>query len=460
MKKTLFVQPRHVYAPSEGHGHIYSPTSLWTVGSKLIQAGADIDFVDENIRPAETDKYGTIGINLVGAPYIPLVRERFRNILDSKNVLIGGQIVTGLSPSQFKTLFGERAIPGTHHSTVAESVGATFENLKTDKDVSLIPAYEKISDDDMREYLDPGRETSFYLGQGCIFNCTFCPAAKNMPEKYRNSEVLERDLTYLTERALKLGIHQLNMYLSNLDVFQNTEKLSQFASVIQSLKRQYPDFTYRMRGLATVAMFRNALRDNPKVVRAMKDCGFHTVGFGIDGGSEKTWRSVKKGHNSRSAIMQSMQGCKEYGFTPETIMVFGHLREDKDSLENAVRLTDELQKKFGAVPRPHVAKDLIPGNDYWQNTIKRATRADRTDRARRIQLLLEQPKYFQAMDFKALASSVSHSNEILRHMVNKYYKTITKMSGNPRELIYPIAPEFSDEKNASHQKENLLRFDR
>src|SRR3989344_7837955 len=81
MKKTLFVQPRHVYAPSEGEGHIYSPTSLWTVGAKLIEAGADIEFADENLRSVDTESADVVGINLVGAPYIPLVRERFRSAL-------------------------------------------------------------------------------------------------------------------------------------------------------------------------------------------------------------------------------------------------------------------------------------------------------------------------------------------------------------------------------------------
>lgn len=461
MKKALFIQPRHTYAPPIGDGHVYSPTSLWTVGSKLIQAGADIDFADENLRPANTDGADVLGVNLLGAPYIPLVRERFRSILKGdRKFIVGGQVVTGLNQTQFDTLFGPNKIHGSHLSVVADAVGARFEELIPDEDVSLIPAYEKISDEDMKEYLAPNREISFYLGQGCIFNCTFCPAPKNRVETYRNTKVLEKDLTYLTERALRLDIHQLNMYLSNLDVFQKLDELGKFASVVNALRKKYPGFEYRLRGLSTLISFKNAVRKNPEVVRAIKDAGFHTIGFGVDGGDERVWRSVQKGHNSKRTILQAMQGCKEYDLTPETIMVFGHPKEDRHTLENAVRLTEQLQENFGAVPRPHVAKDLIPGNDYWENRIKRATRADRADRAKRIQLLLEHPEYFQAMDFKALASSVSHTNEVLRCMVNTYYRTITNMSGHPRELIYPIAPEFSEAINAQHWYWNLGRFDR
>jgi radical SAM superfamily enzyme YgiQ (UPF0313 family) len=461
MTKTLFIQPRHTYAPPIGEGHVYSPTSLWTVGSKLIEAGADIDFADENLHPANTDGADVLGVNLLGAPYIPLVRERFRSVLKGgRKFIVGGQVVTGLTQTQFDGLFGENAIHGSHLSTVAQAVGARYGELKKDEDTSLIPAYEKISDEDMRQYLDPKREISFYLGQGCIFNCRFCPAPKNRKETYRNIEVIERDLAYLTMRALKLNIHQLNIYLSNLDVFQELKELAKFASIVSALKKKHPGFVYRLRGLSTVTSFKNAVKKSPEVVRAIKDAGFHTVGFGVDGGDEKVWRSVQKGHNSKRTVIRAMQGCKEYGLTPETIMVFGHPKEDRHTLENAVRLTEQLQKKFDAVPRPHVAKDLVPGNDYWENKIKRATRADREDRARRIQILLEHPEYFQAMDFKALASSVSHPNEVLRHMVNEYYRTITNMSGNPNELIYPIAPEFSPEINTLHWYWNFGRFDR
>jgi len=464
MVKTLFVQPAHTYIPPEGEGHIYTPSSLWAAGAKLIEAGADIAFADENLRPVDTQHADVLGINLVGPPYIPLVRRRFQSVLDGEQqCIIGGQVVTGLSRNQFIQLFGAKAIHGSYYSLVANMVGANFENMKDDEHTSLISAYQRIPDEDMRKYLDPEREISFYLGQGCVFDCMFCGAEKKRNETYRDPTIIEKDLTYLTERALKFDIHQLSMYLSNLDVFQNIEPLKEFASIVNILKRKNPGFSYHMRGLATATMLRNAVRDAPKVVQSLRDAGFHTVGIGVDGGDERIWRSVKKGHNNEHVILESMEGAKAYGITPEAIMVFGHPEETRESLENAVHLTEQLQETFNAVPRPHVAKDLIPGNDYWKNEIENATAEERNDRAKRIQFLLEQPRYFQALDFKALASSVTHSNEILRHMVNEYYRRITNMCQNEFDrnaLIYPIAPEFSEEINALHEYWNRGKYDR
>ena len=45
--KIDLVQPRHNYAPKEGVGHIYMPTSLLTVGARLLNAGAEVTFHDE-----------------------------------------------------------------------------------------------------------------------------------------------------------------------------------------------------------------------------------------------------------------------------------------------------------------------------------------------------------------------------------------------------------------------------
>ena len=167
-----------------------------------------------------------------------------------------------------------------------------------------------------------------------------------------------------------------------------------------------------------------------------------------------------KGHNNEATIYAAMELCGQWEFTPECIMVFGHPEETQQSLERAVRLTEKLQHDYGAIPRPHVAKDLIPGNDYWRNDNPNDRAEVHSERAARIEVLLSHPEYFQALDFKALASSISHPDALLRYMVNEYYRTITNMSGNPKELIYPVAPEFPPEVNALHRQWNVGRFDR
>lgn len=466
--KTLFIQPRHNHAPEHGDGHIYSPTSPWTAAAKLIAAGADVDVVDENIRPANLDAYDVVGANLVGLAYVPTVRERFRSLLEGgkQQVLFGGVVVSGMTiqssggglhynPQDFHDFFGPHAIPGSNLVEVARSTGAEYSHIPQDKEVSLIEVYKKIPDADMQRYLEG--EISFFLAQGCNQHCVFCAAPNDIKEDYREKNVLAKDLLYLTERAQSLGLNKLSMYLSNLDIFQTPEELGKFFSILQALKKVYPGFAYGVRGLAITSSLVRMRREFAHVLDAGKDAGLHKVGLGVDGGDNQIRRNLQKGFVNDDNVLASMAICKEYDLTPETIMVFGGPQETKETLENAFRLTGELQEKFGAIPRPHVFKDLIPGNQYWSERVS-------TPRAKeRKQIMKQDTRFCQAMDFKALASSVSHPDAMLRYMVNEYYRRMLALCQDPKDrgsFLYPIAPEFSEELNILHAFWNTGRYDR
>jgi radical SAM superfamily enzyme YgiQ (UPF0313 family) len=475
MTKTLCaVQPRHIYAPpyKQGMGHVYTPTSLWTVMAKLMQSEADIRIVlgDENLRPVDTDHYDIVAANLVGLPYVPVVRERFRSIMEGngQQLILGGRVVEGLTtrmknghpvydPRDFVRFFGPHTIDGNVYK-VGNTLGIPLEKLIIqDTDVSLKPIYEHIPDEDMREYLHPEREISFFLSRGCAQNCDFCGAQRKESETYRSMRVIEDDLTYLTERAQKLGLQKLNMYLSNLDVFQTPEQLGEFASIITALKRKYPGFTYHMHGLAITTSLTNTRRKFKHVLRSIVDAGLHTVGLGVDGGDNATRRMQHKGFVTDENIWEAMEACREYGMTPESIMVFGGQRETRESIENGVRLIAGLKEQFGAVPRPHVFKDMIPGNIYWSGE------KDAPHAKERQETMFRNPWYCQAQDFKSRASSLSHPVEELRTMVNSGCERIAAMCDDPRDcnsMTFPYAPEFSEMEVAQYKNRNMYRYDR
>lgn len=60
-----------------------------------------------------------VGINLLGAPYIPLVKEKIAQIRkqfgEELKIVLGGQVMTtrrGLSNEQFRKLFGTNVFNG------------------------------------------------------------------------------------------------------------------------------------------------------------------------------------------------------------------------------------------------------------------------------------------------------------------------------------------------------------
>ncbi len=470
MIKISLVQPRHIYAEEKGEGQVYLPGSLLAAAARLMAAGADVDDIqDANLRPWHC-RTEVLGVNLLGAPYVPAVREKIAALMDPDSRLaVGGQVINGFvsartggqpeNRAQLTRLFGPTVINGNNDEELAMSLGLS-EKLPPAAHISLIPAYELIDDADMKKYLT--REFSLYVSQGCKFSCTFCAAVRTIKdpvtgvvtrvnEEYRQNDILKKDFQYLLERAKTLGVKNLQMYLSNLDVFQTPSKLEEFSEMVISTRREFPECTVGMRGLSTVESFLNVHSQKPALIRRLVQAGFHTVGFGIDGMTPEIWKSFRKGHNSEDKCLEAVRIARqEYGITPETLMVFGGPEETEHSLQLALDFTVDMVQRYGAVPRPHVSKDIVPGNELWRQPANK----------KRVEFLLAHPEYLQALDFTALPSGISHPNEELRKLVAKYYIELTKISGNATELVYPISPEMSAETQENHRKWNIGKFDR
>ncbi len=461
--KIDLVQPRHNYAPAEGLGHIYMPTSLLTVGARLLDAGVEVTFHDENIKPLEASS-DYVGFNLLGAPYIPEVlksQQKIKEEYGGKTFLLGGQVVSGLSPSQLERLFGSSTYNGNDDSTLARVLGIDERALVSPEKTSLIPAYERLSDDAMREYLS--REFSLYVSQGCKFSCDFCAAVRTykdpmtgqttkVKESYRNRGIIQADLDYLVGKAKSFGLDELQLYMSNLDVFQTPSSLLQFAYAVQEVKQSNPSFKIRLRGLATVDSFLRARENSRKSIEELVNAGFTTVGFGIDGWTKEVWAAVKKGHNTEEKCLEAIRSTREdFDMTPEILMVFGHPTADtEESLGAAYQVTRMVVNAYGAVPRPHISKDFIPGNNGW-NSPKHSSA---------VESLLKHPEAFQSLDFTALPSPLTHPNGKVRELATKYFLKMCELPGNTTQYVKPITPYLRIEEADEIRRFNEGRFDR
>ena len=166
----------------------------------------------------------------------------------------------------------------------------------------------------------------------------------------------------------------------------------------------------------------------------------------------KVWNAVKKGHNSEDKCLEAIRSAKEdFGIIPEILMVFGHDGVDTEiTLKLAYEFTLDMVHRFGAVPRPHVAKAFIPGNDGWRSP----------EHAHQIEALMQHPESFQSLDFTALPSPLTHPNDRLRELATDYFLKICNISGNTTLYVKPITPEMSSREIDEVKKFNLGRYDR
>ncbi len=461
------IRPRHSYAPltsEERIGHVYMPTSLLTVAARLLHVGVEVHFHDENLYPKNvSSRY--VGFNLLGAPYIPEVMKVQDAIADetkeNMTYFVGGQVISGLHPHQLRRLFGASTYNGNDDKELSKGLGIDERLLPTPEQTSLLPAYKLLDDNSIKKYLE--QEFSLYVSQGCKFACDFCAAVRTykdhatgqgvkVKEVYRDPTLIQEDLDYLVRKAKDFNLNTLQIYLSNLDVFQTPNELLRFAYAVQEVKQSHSGFTMGLRGLATVDSFLHARDSNRKSIEKLVECGFNTVGFGVDGMTPEVWNAVKKSHNSEDKCLEAIRSAKEdFGITPEILMVFGHDGVDTEhTLKLAYEFTIDMVENFGAVPRPHVAKAFIPGNDGWRSH----------EHAHQVEALLQHPEAFQSLDFTALPSPLTHPNNALRELVTDYFLRICNVPGNTTLYVNPITPDMSLKELEEVKRFNEGRYDR
>ncbi len=461
--KIQLIQPRHIFAENNGFGHVYLPGSILTAGARLLKAGVEVEFNDENIKPTQIN-CSNIGLSLLGPPYIWKATEMLHNYKDSLDnqtkYFLGGQVVSGLLSNEFNKLFGKNVYNGNDDLILSKHLNFDLKCLPKTEETSLIPMYEKISNNIMFEYLT--REFSLNISQGCKYNCSFCSAVRTktdpisgklirIKEVYRNLDIIEKDLDYLINRALRLNINSFQIYMSNLDVFQSPLMLTEFTNICQTLLEKYSKFKLNLRGLSTVASFLNVDKKSPEIIQKLVNVGFYSVGFGVDGMTPMVWKKINKGSNSEDKCINAIKLAKiKYNIIPELLMVFGHDGIDTEaSLKAAYEFTLSMVEKFEAVPRPHISKGFIPGNEGWFTNENKGN----------INVLLENPILFQSLDFTALPTRLTHSDNI-RDLASYYFLKICSIKGNTTQWIKPFTPEMTEIDKIEAIKFNLNKFDR
>jgi hypothetical protein len=447
------VQPRHNYAPpreEEPFGHVYMPTSLLTAAARLLEAGLEVRVHDENLALAALSS-DYVGFNLLGAPYIPEVIELEKRITKesgARQFIVGGRVISGLSRKQLERLFGNSICNGNKDAELARLLGISPESLISSEQTSLIPAYQILDESVMREYLS--RPFSFYVSQGCSHTCRFCPADNNQAERYRSAEIISADLDYLTKKAESFGIAELNIYLSNLDVFQNPDKLKTFSEVVKQTRQRTPKVNMRFSDLSRVDSFNSARERYSDSISELVEAGFDAVGFGVDGWTVNTWTKTRKGYRSEVECVDAVRYAKEFGITPEIILVFGHVGiDDERSIKGAFEFTERMAADFGAVPRPHVCKQFIPGNSGWISKKYEP----------KVENLLQNPELFQGLDFTALPSELTHPDAVLRKLTEEYFLKMCGLPGATTLPTKPITQGITSERLEEVRHFNLKKYD-
>ncbi|WP_416865116.1 MAG: B12-binding domain-containing radical SAM protein [Imperialibacter sp.] len=176
-------------------------------------------------------------------------------------------------------------------------------------------------------------EANIIASRGCIFNCTFCAAARSLNSEYgireRSAESLICELASIKELFPSVtSIRVLD------DLFLKNGRHVEFAT------RVFSNFQFKWRSMAHVTTFNKV--DNAKLV-AMKDSGCDELFIGIESGSPKILRAINKTHQVNT-IVRNLTGVMRAGINIKGYFIYGFPDESKEDMELTYELALQLKE--------------------------------------------------------------------------------------------------------------------
>jgi radical SAM superfamily enzyme YgiQ (UPF0313 family) len=189
-------------------------------------------------------------------------------------------------------------------------------------------------------------EVSIVSSRGCIYNCSFCSAARSLNANYRarerSAESIKLELTeieksYPTTKSIRI----LD------DLFLKSKK--SFARAIDI----FESFNFQWRSMAHVKAFSDI---DHNIVTSLRNCGCNELFIGIESGSPSILKSINKTHDTQ-LIIRNLTKIFQGGINVKGYFICGFPDETKDDLEMTYNLAVKLKDisiKYGSVFRTSV----------------------------------------------------------------------------------------------------------
>lgn len=400
-----------------GRKVIYLNYSIVSVAARLAVVGHEATMVDLNIDEYEGSyaqrvfkESDLIGVSLLGAPSVPSAiafTQRVGVELPGKSVAVGGQVIEHISRSGFDKMFGNKVKQIIDDRDFAEWIGVAVENIPHFLDISYSQVLRELGSEKLKLYLD-GKEQSLIVSDGCVYGCTYCAARKLCRQSFRNTEALKDDVSYMVEQAKGFGV-MFNYYASALDMCQ--ESLEEMAERLEVIAKLWQELGIKIpvRCLSSMSTYLRALTQKrfSEFAKVFVEV-VGTVGWGVDGSSERVWERLKKRHNKRWMVQECINLSRKWGQKAEILMVMGFPEDAPKDLWQTFKDSVRYGFRNKVLVRPYFAK-IVPGSDGWPKIEKQ---------------FVDTPALFFDLDYCALGSRATHPRWWHRWLSNLTYLAI------------------------------------
>lgn len=321
------------------------PIGLGYIGTHLRNNGIEvalIDAVDKRIPLKEligqlTEmKPDFVGINIFTTNY-ELVKELTEGIRFPVHIVVGGlstkQLYTKIlnwqtsNPVDIVTGDGERIMLDIVRDCVQdepflkENNRRVFQVDQNSKylvqDISLVPLDRSFFQNEPIKHPLGFLEANIVASRGCVYNCTFCAAARSLNKDY---PIRERSIDSIISELKDISISYpaVNSIRVLDDLFLKSK------DSVQKAAQVFSHFSFQWRSMAHVQTFRNV---DDSLMQQLKDSGCFELFIGIESGSPKILGQINKTKDVPTIVANltkvfragiNMKGYFIYGFPEET----------------------------------------------------------------------------------------------------------------------------------------------
>ncbi len=294
-------------------GPLYLTRALQDAGFKVDfrdyqECTADDPFEMENFLDFLDDPAPVIGLSCMAnlLPFSILAIKALRERFPDRTLVLGGvgakaveqQVLSRFpwidiicrgegeltGPDLLRTLRDGRdlsKVDGISYRADGKVISNPDRKRISDLDGIAFPAFEKV---ELEKYAGYGMMTS----RGCPYLCTFCSVAPvwNMESYSRSPKSIVAEMKHLNREAgVDLFLFQDEFFISG------KEHVMEFCRELRASKL---DVEWKAFGRVNLV--------DDEMMRAMSDCGCLELRFGIESGSEKILRDIKKGFSAAAVL--------------------------------------------------------------------------------------------------------------------------------------------------------------
>jgi anaerobic magnesium-protoporphyrin IX monomethyl ester cyclase len=373
VNRVILVYPD--YRNSDVFSGAYLPVGLGYVSKALEAAGIEYDIVDLNIDSINylMDRIQSFEPQFLGISMMSYrckeIYSLLHNVKDTfpeLKIIAGGPHVTA---NREIVLIECSSID---FAVVGEGEVTLVELVRGDPVVSikgvLYREREAVKFPGEREFLSNLDEVPFptYAGfklekygtsmvlhssRGCPYKCIFCGAPRILGKKWRkrSAQGMVEELEYWYKRGYR------NFYISDSNFGVEKKRVLEFCD--ETIRRNL-DVTFTADGLRADHFDRFTLEK-------LKATGFTNLTFGVESGSEKILRNLRKGE-TREQIESAIATSTDLGFHVTLFFLIGSPGEDVKDVEQSF----QLALKYNVANAYFFNLTPIPGTEFYDWAIE------------------------------------------------------------------------------------------